>query len=176
MGNNTHIITNSKERKRVFYSFIILALAIAAILFLIFSGSAQSSLGNFRTLRKFRGLTGQLAAYGFTFSIAMYVIRKVIKHITKKDLKKRLLSLARIVREWHVPVSIIAFSIVILHVYIVLSRGFFFDLRYVSGLTALVILAIQMLSGIFRYKRKAVRLHLYLGILFILLMIVHIVS
>lgn len=170
------LIPNSKERRRVSLSLVILVISASIIIFLIASNIFSPNLINFRTLRNLRGITGEVAAYGFGFSIAMYVIRRAIKVIDFKAFKPKIVAIARFTREWHAPISIIAFSIIMLHAYIMLSGGFIFSLTYVSGFSALLVLAVQMISGIFRYKRKGVKLHMVLGISFIVLMLIHLIS
>ncbi|ERI89519.1 hypothetical protein HMPREF1982_04593 [Clostridiales bacterium oral taxon 876 str. F0540] len=176
MNNNKHLISNKKERIRVMYSLGIFALLAGAVIYLITHTGNQSSLISARALRKMGGSIGELAAYGFGFSISMYVIRRVVKRITSKEIKQKLLVLARITREWHVPISIIAFGIIILHAYIMLSRGLFLNLRYISGLLALGVLGVQILSGIFRYKKIGVKFHMVTGIAFIIFMIIHLMT
>ncbi|MFL0266721.1 hypothetical protein [Candidatus Clostridium radicumherbarum] len=176
MNNNKHLIANKIERKRVIYTLILLIIVIAALLFMIFSNIDIVTAINYRKLRSFRGLTGQIAAWGFGFSISMLVIRRIAKRINSKDIKMKLLSLARFTREWHVPISIIAFSVILLHAYIILSNGFILELRYISGLAALIVLGAQIISGIFRYKRKGIKFHMIMGISFIVLMVIHLMS
>lgn len=170
------LITNKKERKRVSYSLIVFGLVISFIIYLVVQDYFQLEVFSYRTLRSLREGTGLVGAYAFAFSVAMYVIRRVIKQIGSKELKQKLLALARILREWHVPISIIGFSAILLHAYIMLSKGFFLDLRYVCGIIALVVLTVQMLSGIVRYKRKAVKFHMIMGIVFIITMIIHLMT
>lgn len=174
--SNNHLITNKKERHRVFYSLTILILMAALVAFLIIQSYAGLNIVNVRALRGLRGITGLAAAAAFSIAVGMYVVRRVVKRISAKEIKQKFLALARILREWHVPISIIGFAIVLLHTYIALSRGFRFEARYISGIAALGILAIQMLSGIFRYKRIGVKFHMIMGILFITSMCIHLIS
>lgn len=176
MNNNKHLIANKIERKRVTYALILLIIVIAVLLFMIFSNIDIVTTVNYRKLRGFRGLTGQIAAWGFGFSISMLVIRRIAKKIKSKDIKMMLLSIARFARDWHVPISIAAFSVILLHAYIILSNGFILELRYISGLAALLVLGVQLLSGILRYKRKGIKFHMIMGISFIVLMVIHLMS
>lgn len=169
------LITNKKERRRVLYSLMVFGLVIAFIIYLLVEDYFQLNVFSYGILRQMEG-AGPFGAYAFTFSIAMYVIRRVIKRIGSKELKQKLLVLARILREWHVPISIIGFSVILLHAYIMLSKGFLLDLRYACGIIALSLLAVQMLSGIVRYKRKAVKFHMIMGIIFIITMLIHIIA
>lgn len=166
------LIQNAKERKRVSAALVIFALSAAIIIFFMILGSTI----NFRSIRKLGGAAGTLAEIGFIFAIAMFVIRRIIKKVDLKSFKPIVITLAKLAREWHVPVAITAFSAIIIHVYIMLSRGFIFSLTYISGISALLVLAVLMISGIFRYKRKGVKLHMVLGISFIILMIIHLIS
>jgi hypothetical protein len=176
MNNNKHLISNKKERIRVMYSLGIFALFAGILIYLITHTGNPSNFISTRALRKMGGSIGEIAAYGFGFSISMYVIRRIVKRINSKDIKQKLLILARITREWHAPISIIAFGMIMLHAYIMLSRGLFFNIRYISGLLALGVLGVQILSGIFRYKKIGVKFHMITGITFIITMIIHLLT
>lgn len=172
--NNNNIITNEKERKRVFYSLIVFGIIIVFIGFLILQSYFQLNVLDFKSIRRYGKLIGQTAAYGFGLAISMYVVRRIAKLTVVNKFKKNILMVAKILREWHVPISIVAFSIILLHGYIMLSRGIFMNLRYISGILALLILAVQITSGIFRYKRVGIKFHKITGIIFIISMLIHI--
>lgn len=174
--NNNNLITNEKERKRVFYSLIVFAVVIVFIGFLILQNYFQLNILSFKAIRRYGKLIGQVAAYGFGFAISMYVIRRIAKLTLLNKFKKKILMIAKILREWHAPISIVAFSIILLHGYIMLSRGIFMNLRYISGILALLILAVQIISGLFRYKRVGIKFHKITGIVFIISMIIHLLS
>lgn len=176
MNNNNYLVTNEKERKRVFYSLIVFGIMIVFIGFLIVQNYFQLNILDFKSIRRSGGLIGQVAAYGFALAISMYVVRRIVKLKFLKDFKKKILIVAKLLREWHVPISIVASAIILLHAYIMLSRGIFFSLRYMSGILALLILVVQIISGIFRYKRLGVKFHMIVGILFIISMIIHILA
>ena len=170
--NNNNMITNEKERKRVFYSLIVFGIIIVLILQSYF----QLNVLDFKSIRRYGKLIGQVAAYGFGFAISMYVVRRIAKLAILNKFKKKILMIAKVLREWHVPISIVAFSIILLHGYIMLSRGIFMNLRYISGILALLILALQIISGIFRYKRVGIKFHKITGIIFIIIMLIHILA
>ncbi len=174
--NNNNMITNEKERKRVFYSLIVFGIIIALIGFLILQSYFQLNVLDFKSIRRYGKLIGQVAAYGFGFAISMYVVRRIAKLAILNKFKKKILMIAKVLREWHVPISIVAFSIILLHGYIMLSRGIFMNLRYISGILALLILALQIISGIFRYKRVGIKFHKITGIIFIIIMLIHILA
>lgn len=174
--NNNNMITNEKERKRVFYSLIVFGIIIALIGFLILQSYFQLDVLDFKSIRRYGKLIGQVAAYGFGFAISMYVVRRIAKLAILNKFKKKILMIAKVLREWHVPISIVAFSIILLHGYIMLSRGIFMNLRYISGILALLILALQIISGIFRYKRVGIKFHKITGIIFIIIMLIHILA
>lgn len=176
MNNNNYLVTNEKERKRVFYSLIVFGIMIVFIGFLILQNYFQLDILNFKSIRKSGRLIGQVSAYGFALAISMYVVRRIAKLTLLKNFKKKILMVAKVLREGHVPISIVASSIILLHAYIMLSRGIFVSLRYISGILALLILAVQIISGIFRYKRIGVKFHMIVGILFIISMIIHILA
>ena len=174
--NNNKLITNEKERKRVFYSLIVSVIMILFIGFLILENYLVLNILNFKSIRRYAGLIGQVAAYGFAVAISMYAVRRIAKLTFLNNFKKNILMLAKILREWHVPISIISFSIILFHAYIMLSRGIFVSLRYISGILALLILTVQIISGIFRYKRIVIKFHKIAGILFTIMMIIHILA
>lgn len=174
--NNTkkHLINNKKEIKRVLCSLIFLGIITLFIGILVVQNYFQLYLIDFKLLRRFGKTLGQSAAYGFGLVIGLYVIRRIAKLDLLKNFKKDIILFAKILREWHAPLAIIAFSVIILHAYIMLSRGIFLTPRYISGILALLILAIQITSGFFRYKRIGIKFHMVLGILFIMSMGIHI--
>ncbi|MDP4144977.1 MAG: hypothetical protein Q8936_10930 [Bacillota bacterium] len=172
MVDNKYLIANKKERIRVRVSLIVFVLIAAYTVYLI----TQNNVSNFRSLRHLGGLAGQIAAFGFAFAIGMYVLRRIAKRISSKEIKQKILFVAKILREWHVPIAVVAFSVILLHAYIMLSRGLVFNIRYISGIVALVILAVQAISGIFRYKRIGIKFHMVTGILFTVSMIIHLLS
>lgn len=174
--NNNNLITNEKERKRVFYSLIVFGIMIIFIGFLILQNYLQLNILDFKSIRRYGKLIGQVAAYGFALAISMYAIRRIARITLLSKFKKKILMVAKILREWHAPISIIAFSIILLHAYIMLSRGIFVNLRYMSGILALLILGVQIISGIFRYKRMGVKFHMITGIVFIASMIIHLLA
>lgn len=176
MNNNNYLIVNEKERKRVFYSLIVFGIIVSFTVFLIVQNYFQLNIFNFKSIRKFGGLIGQVADYGFALAISMYIIRRIARLKVLSNFKKKILIIAKVLREWHVPISIIAFSIILLHSYIMLSRGIFVSLRYISGILALLIVTLQIISGIFRYKKIGVKFHMRVGILFIVSMIIHLLS
>lgn len=165
------LIANSKERVKVVVSLFILAVAAAIIIFLMTS----NNIVNLRGIRKYAKDAGTVAEIGFFFAIAMFVIRRIIKKVDLKDLKPIAVKVAKLTRDWHVPIAITAFSVIIVHGYIMLSRGSIYNFTSISGIAALSVLAILMISGIFRYKRKGVKFHMVLGISFIVLMFIHLI-
>lgn len=173
MNNNSNLITNEKERKRVFYSLIVFWIMVAFIGFIVIQNYLELNILDFKIIRRSGGLIGQVAAYGFALAIGMYVVRRIAKLPLLKKFKKNIFMVAKILREWHVPISIVSFSIILLHACAMLSRGIFVNLRYISGMLALLILAVQIMSGIFRYKRIGIKFHRITGIIFIISMCMH---
>ena len=174
--NNNNLITNEKERIRVFYSLIVFGIMLVFIGFLILQNYLQLNILDFKSIRRYGGLIGQVSAYGFGLSISMYVVRRIARLTLLKNFKKKILMVAKLLREWHAPISIVAFSIILLHAYIMLSRGIFVNLHYMSGILALLILGVQIISGVFRYKRIGAKFHMITGIIFVISMGIHILS
>lgn len=87
--------------------------------------------------------------------------------------KKIFTFLAKIARQWHVPVGILATGIILIHVTLALINGLKPTGAYISGITTFLILTILIFFGILRYQRKDKNWHLYLGILFVASFIIH---
>ncbi len=91
----------------------------------------------------------------------------------KIQVKKIFSFLAKIARQWHVPIAILATGIIIIHVSLALINGLKPTGAYISGITTFFILTILIFFGILRYQRKDKNWHLYLGILFVASFIIH---
>ncbi|WP_297631994.1 hypothetical protein [uncultured Clostridium sp.] len=91
-----------------------------------------------------------------------------------KPIKQLLIFLSRLIQKFHIPLAMIGFAVISIHVYIFLHLGFKWKLGYILGALDGIILIILILSGLLRIFNKGLKNHKYLGILFIIVMILHI--
>ncbi|ELC8441435.1 hypothetical protein QYB59_000434 [Clostridium perfringens] len=199
-------INKKLEKVSSSFSLIILIISLIVIFYCIKSNFLHSI--SYNSSKDIKNTIGEISAYIFGFSIAMFIVRRILKYIQpaklqkeedflsnskflnplvdkfrKLDLtylKKILQYLAILLRQWHIPISILAFALILIHGYISLHFGIIkenlnFILGYYLGILALIDLVILVISGIFRAANKAKNLHKFLGISFIILMLLHIV-
>lgn len=173
------IINNPKERKRVYFSIVmsgIFLVTVCAMLPFILkfvkphTNAFESMHENF----------GAAARVGFFFSISLYPIYLLLKYKKLMQFKRGTLSvkkifsfLAKIARQWHVPIGILATAVILIHVTLALINGLKPTGAYISGITTFLLLTILIFFGILRYQRRDKNWHLYLGILFVVSFIIH---
>lgn len=198
-------INKKLEKVASSFSLIILIISLALIFYCIISNFLHNI--SYGSLKDIRNTIGEISAYIFGFSIAMFIVRRILKYIQpsklekeedffsksslfkplvdkfkKLDLtyfKKILQYLAIFLRQWHIPLSLLAFALIIIHGYIGLHFGIIknnlsFKIGYYLGILALIDLVVLIISGIFRAANKEKKLHKFLGISFIILMLLHI--
>ncbi|MCA1055885.1 hypothetical protein LCM10_12880 [Rossellomorea aquimaris] len=163
-----------KERIWVFTVMILSTLIVLWELkgFLALPLSTLHSKQFEHTLKSF----GSIARVLLFFVLSYYVILRVIKLPVLKGqakVKKWLSTLLRYTRKWHTPVAIFSISLIILHTVAAFLHGFKFDFNYVSGLIALLVLLPVPISGLFRYQRRDRKWHLWSGITFAILFLLH---
>jgi hypothetical protein len=107
--------------------------------------------------------------------IAHYVLKIALqKQVFKGDaLKQRIILLSRFIRRFHVPLSILAFGLILIHAVGAILNGLKFDFNYLTGLLALIVLLPIPISGIMRYKKLDRKWHLRLGVTFAVLFLIH---
>ncbi|WP_024614225.1 hypothetical protein [Clostridium sp. Ade.TY] len=88
--------------------------------------------------------------------------------------RKFLLSISKIFQRFHIIIVLLALSIIIIHAYIFLHLGFKWTIGYILGVLTLIDLALMLITGIFRIFNKSIHAHKGLGIIFIILMCLHI--
>ncbi len=88
--------------------------------------------------------------------------------------RKFLLSISKIFQRFHIIIALLALSIIIIHAYIFLHLGFKWTIGYILGVLTLIDLALMLITGIFRIFNKSIHAHKGLGIIFIILMCLHI--
>ncbi|MGG5462152.1 hypothetical protein [Clostridium sp. B9] len=193
------------EKKSSFFSFAIFLVILISIIYMLYTNSLQKF--SYKTLKDIRDNIAVFSAYAFGISIAMFLVRRFLKYIQPAKLakeeeflaksktlkpavekfetvnisgfKKLLQFIAIFLRQWHIPISILAFSIILIHAYISLHFGISKDkisfiFGYYIGIIALIDLIALIISGIFRTANKGKKLHMLLGISFIILMLLHI--
>jgi hypothetical protein len=170
----TSRIQNHPEKRR-----ILGAIAIALIIlvwgiwyFLHAFPSAYHTREFKRTFMEF----GSYARIVIFFVLAHVVLKTILqkRYVDRwTQVKQGVVFLARIARQWHVPAAIAAIGLVLLHVLGALLAGFRLDFHYISGLLAFLVLILQAISGIFRYRRLDRKWHLGLGITFAVLFLLH---
>lgn len=88
--------------------------------------------------------------------------------------RKFLLSISKLFQRFHIIIALLALSIIIIHAYIFLHLGFKWTIGYILGVLTLIDLALMLITGIFRIFNKSIHAHKGLGIIFIILMCLHI--
>lgn len=176
-----HTIANPLERKRVLVTISLsIILFITAVLFI--NKAVMSYLPIQSTsYREIYKNAASISRILFFFAIAIYPVFWLLRNksdgilnlIKRFNLKPILRFLGKTLRQWHVPAAVIGVSIILIHVYMVLTAGFMFNVKYISGLAALIVLLIQCISGVFKYKGIGRKWHVSLGIIFIVLMLIH---
>lgn len=176
-GKKTAVISNPAERKRVkaaIYIAILLVIVSAVLVPKIILQYMPLHTDDFISFHQY---VGSVSRIGFFFAVAIYPIFLLLKYkkINKwrYNAKKILGFLAKIVRQWHVPVAVLSMGVVLVHAYLAILNGFRFDGGYISGTLALVVLGVLAISGVFRYKKMDKKWHLILGLLFVTLFIIH---
>jgi len=173
------LIPNKKERKRVLITLI------GSLLLLIISYSLIPVILQYYSLHtdafiSFHQYIGSVARIGFFFSVAIYPVYLLLKYRDFMDIsfkgfhmKSVFRFLAKVVRQWHVPVALISIGIILIHAYLAIINGIKLNGGYISGFIALGLLAILSISGICRYKKTGKIWHLTLGLLFVTAFIIH---
>lgn len=89
-------------------------------------------------------------------------------------IRKFLLLVNKILSKSHVFIAMVAIAVVIIHGYIFLQLGFEWSLGYILGILAILNLVLVLFSGYLRIFNKSIHVHKFLGISFIILMLLHI--
>ncbi|MFD3450392.1 hypothetical protein ACFDTO_38085 [Microbacteriaceae bacterium 4G12] len=173
-------ISNPQERRR-----IKITLGVVTILFLIgFSFISyfyeQWLIENVHAYKAIFKKMGSIARLGFFATLSIYPIFlllkwKPIKKITfgNFELKNILQFIGKLVRKWHVPMAILFTSIVLLHGYMAILKGFKWNFTYFSGVIDIFVLFFLMFMGLKRYKKKDGKWHLKIAIVFLVLFMLH---
>jgi len=176
----TRYILNPIERKRIRITLgIVASLCFAAVVFI----SYFYKLWLIQNMHMYKGVFKQLGSIGrigFFVTLSIYPIFLVVKW---KSLKKisfggfELQGLVRfiwkLVRQWHVPIAILATGISFLHGYMAILKGVKWNFTYFSGVLTILVLLLLMFMGLKRYKKNDQRWHFKLAICFLILFMLH---
>jgi hypothetical protein len=173
------LIPNNQERKRVIITLI------GSLILLTISYSLIPVILKYYSLHtdafiSFHQYIGSLARIGFFFSVAIYPVYLLLKYRDFMDInfkgfhmKSVFRFLAKLARQWHVPVALLSIGTILIHAYLAIINGIKLNGGYISGFIALGLLAILSFSGIYRYKKIGKIWHLTLGLLFVTAFIIH---
>lgn len=167
-----HLIPNVNERRRIIITLLLTLVAVAA--FIVFTPAILNKYPvDGRAFRGFFRKFGSLAQMGFFFTVAIFPIFYLLK---KKILpiKQLLSTIAKWVRQWHVPAAIVSTGLVGIHGYFaILKTADLLKPSYISGYLATLILVFLLFSGLFKFKKRNTKSHLTLGITFTLIFFIH---
>lgn len=119
----------------------------------------------------------QVALTLFWLNINMYFLFLIVRKNKKKDMKITLAKFARKIMKIHIPIAVMATTLIIVHGYIMLNKHTFLMTNYkmISGILASMVLLILLMSGIMRkLKSSGFRRRFHLSMVFIFFAIIHI--
>lgn len=168
------MIQNKKERNRVFWMLgITLIFLSISIWYTVdsFSGTFHS-----RPFKHFFKEFGSYARIAFFVVLAHYACTLILKRRYAdrwQPLKKFMISLSRIARQWHVPAAIAAVGVTLVHAVGAFLYGIKLDFSNVTGLLTILIVLPLVISGVLRYKRMDKKWHWTFGIAFTVFFFLH---
>jgi hypothetical protein len=170
-------VKNNKERRRILFAVMIASLILLVGLFFYIPHVVliETPLHT-KAFKHFIKRHGSLARLGFFFAIAHFLLHLCIKKFSlmkNELLKKIILPVSRIVRGWHVPVAIFAIGIIIIHAATALLNGWEWSFAYVTGMLSILLILPLTMSGILRYKQLDRKKHLYVGVGFTAMFLLH---
>lgn len=198
------LLPNQKYNLRIFSIGFIIAIITLGLILLSIQNDFLFDFG-YRVLHKFGSTIGTVCEILFFIVIALWVLRLIIRYLNPKTfnfiwkqtdktklklsddskegisnflityIKKFLIFVSKIIQKFHVPLALIGFIIIMVHVYIFLHLGFKWNIGYIFGALAAISLLIIFFSGFLRIFNKGFKSHKHLGILFIILMLLHII-
>ncbi|MGL4873686.1 MAG: hypothetical protein ACRC30_03430 [Clostridium sp.] len=198
------LLPNQKYNLRIFSVGFVIAIVVLGLILLSIKNDFLFDFG-YRALHKFGSTIGTTCEILFFIVISLWVLRLIIKNLNHKTfnfiwkqtdktnlklsdsnkesistflinhIKKFLIFVSKIIQKFHVPLALIGFIIIMMHVYIFLHLGFKWKIGYIFGALAAINLLIIFFSGFLRIFNKGFKSHKYLGILFIILMLLHII-
>lgn len=168
----TPLIGNTKERKRMIFT-LLLTLAIVAV-FVAFTPYflEHYPIGS-RAFKRFVRSFGSISERLYFLNLAIFPVFYLLKK-NILPIKKILTTLAKYLRQWHVPLATLATGIVGVHGYFaLLNNENLFKPVYITGYITTLALLFLAFSGIFKYKKRNGKSHLVLGITFTVLFLIH---
>jgi hypothetical protein len=113
-------------------------------------------------------------------------IDKTIGHLKNKEILKQEFEIkvftlhrkitvwfAKLLRKFHIPISLFGIVFVFMHVYFALISGFKWNYTYISGYLALLDILVLSVMGLLRFKKLDKSLHKNLSYVLILLTFLH---
>ncbi|MDN4592799.1 hypothetical protein [Polycladomyces subterraneus] len=117
---------------------------------------------------------GSVARIGFFFTVSIYPVFLLIRYrLIPSGLRPWWQRLSIMVRQWHVPIALLAAGVVTIHAYLALLNGFRINGVYLTGVLVYVWFIVLGLFGFLRYRGRDKQWHLILGLLFVVLFMVH---
>ncbi|WP_458412823.1 hypothetical protein ACNQFZ_18735 [Schinkia sp. CFF1] len=120
-----------------------------------------------------------IAVILFLINLNMYFIFLIIRKSKAKGVKKTLALFSRRMMKLHVPIAITGVALILIHAFIMISFHplELIDVKKISGILALTVLAVHLFSGWLRRKKASGfrRLfHLRMAFIFLFFFLIHI--
>ncbi|MGL5648822.1 MAG: hypothetical protein ACRDDY_13325 [Clostridium sp.] len=198
------LVPNQKYNLKIFFIGFIIAIITLGLILLSTRYDFLFNFG-YHLLHGFGSDLGTTCEILFFIVVSLWVLRLIIRYLNPKTfnfiwkqtdktklklsdnsknnistflityIKKFLIFVSKIIQKFHVPLALIGFVIIMVHVYIFLHLGFKWKIGYIFGALAAINLLIIFFSGFLRIFNKGFKSHKFLGILFIILMLLHII-
>lgn len=184
-----------KKRIKTFFIFLPLPIIAIILVFLTLNKTILSGLSH----RQLYHLTGNIGFYGvfiFAIPIALFAFRLLMKYSTPKGvkqleewnitlpailkenlepLKNIFMWLAKLMQKLHIPISLLATSVIGYHVYLAFHMGWVWSIGYILGLIAAIFLLIITITGIARIFNKSIKTHKFLMFGFVIFTVLHVI-
>lgn len=132
----------------------------------------------FRFLMKYTTPKGVTTIDNFLSKIKINIPTKIKERYFHEDYLSDIRSIfvwfAKLLKRLHIPVSLLAISVIGYHVYLAFHSGWIWNLEYISGLIAAIFLVIITITGIARMFNKGIKTHKFLMFGFIIFTVLHI--
>jgi hypothetical protein len=121
----------------------------------------------------------QVAVVFILLNINMYFIFLIIRKSKRRKVKLTLAKLSRKIMKLHVPIAILATSLICIHILLIIRNAQldFANMKMLTGLIATCTLILTLFAGFFR-SRKATgirrKFHIFSAFFFFLLVLLHI--
>lgn len=157
--------------------------SIMVIISLIWIGTSFVR-GSFSSYNYFmlRHLDESFAIYGaacFLIAIALFCLRFLLKYLMINplvDYKGLIINISKVFQMIHIPVALLGVAFIAVHVYIALIMGFKFSATYIMGVITIIDMILLLITSTRRIFNKAVKGHKFLGVLFVILFLAHVLT